>query len=70
MYSLSQVTINEESLYNEVLNTFDKIDVDLVAASNILKSSIEFVKNLRGNFNEIENQSKNISEFVIHKYAK
>ena len=63
-------------LWHRILSRFNltsiyvqKVEVDLYAANEMLVSLVDFIQNLRCEFINIENESKNLSEFVISEYS-
>lgn len=62
--------------WNSVLSRFEqtsqflqKIDVDLISADKMLKSLIDFVNNLRVQFDEFENKAKKLGEIEKFEYS-
>ena len=57
------------SRFNVTSNFLQKVEVDLSTASDMLGSLVHFVLNLRNQFSSIENESKQLSAFVIQDYC-
>lgn len=62
--------------WDSILSRFDatsqymqKVKVDLISASKMLSSLVDFVKDLRDKFSEFENQAKQLSAFVNVEYS-
>lgn len=77
---MSQITKLENAfmtvLWNCILNRFDgvsqylqKIDIDLISASQMLFSLVDFVQNLRNKFSDFEAKAKQLSVLVSEEYA-
>ncbi|XP_065674051.1 zinc finger MYM-type protein 1-like [Hydra vulgaris] len=55
--------------FNAVSKFLQKVELDLHTASSVLRSPIDFVKNLRNDFTRFENESKKLCLFIEKDYS-
>lgn len=55
--------------FNATSQYLQKVDVDLISASKMLSSLVEFVQTLREKFSDFETKAKELSPFVSREYA-
>ena len=57
------------SRFNVVSIYLQKVEVDLNTANNMLLSLVAFIRKLRPEFSKMENESKELSSFVVQEYS-